>query len=96
MTMDPDRAALTRRNVELLSYLGWPEAHPWVAFCDLRDEHAAELRYLQRLVASVEADDAADRALAETIAEDEEANRRGIARIEDRYTEAELREVYGK
>jgi hypothetical protein len=46
-------------------------------------------------VASVEARDAADRALAETIAEDEEANRRGIARIEDRYTEAEDRAMWG-
>jgi hypothetical protein len=93
--MDPYRAAITRRIVELLSYMRWHEAHPWVSFSDIRGDHAAELRYLQRLVASVEADDAADRALAETIAEDEEANRRGIARIEDRLTESEDRAMWG-
>jgi hypothetical protein len=45
--------------------MGWHEAHPWVAFCDLRDEHAAELRYHQRLVASVEAREAVASPLTE-------------------------------
>jgi hypothetical protein len=90
--MDPYRAAITRRLRELASYMRWHEAHPWVSFSDIRGEHAAELRYLQRLVASVEArEEAPDFGLQEFT--------RGASpktQVEDRMTEGEAREAWGK